>query len=207
MAVVTGSVVEGIPLALFAGNETIIYQFVNGPGTMTWCSPTRDAVGISPLSVPPGSPIWTRGDQTMFYWIEDLLVPGNSIPFKFVFETTAELRVNVNTYPEYDTAAKAQVYVDLNCGRLGRIIMTATRTNVTPPGMAVYRITSDKMQFTQNSEFGPKIPGNYTLVFDRDSVLPVGFAYEGAIQITFGGGMGGAWNGIPFSSSSRCSVA
>lgn len=174
---------------------------------MTWCAPTGSASEISPLSVPPGSPVWSRAPETMFGYIEDLLVPEASIPYTFVVETDAILFVDVNTYPEYETDEKAQVYVSLGCGRLGTILMKARRTNVTPPGLAMYSIINDKMQFNRYTDMGPKIPGNYTLEFDSDAILPPGFRYEGALQITFGGGMGGSWNGHVPPSSARCSIA
>lgn len=193
---VQGSVVAGIPVSLFLPNYVVKYNFGNAPDVMTWVSPDGREAGIAPFVKVPGGPIWSKAPETIFDYIERFLTPATHTPYKFELDLRGIVTININTFPIYATAGKQFVNISLTCGRLGTLVVEAERVSISGTGFAKYEF-SDAITFTRYEHGEQVVPGQHNYYFDAEGDPIDNFTHGGSIDITFGGGMGGAWSG-PF---------
>jgi len=198
---VQGSVVAGVPVNIALPNYMITYNFGGAPAEMNWVSADGSEAGIAPFIRVPGGQIWSAAPETIFNYIERFCGAGSFTPYKFVLDVRGTIFVNTNTFPAYATADKQFIKIVFTCGVLGTAAFEAARTNISAAGIARYSI-SDSISFTRyNHGIDVPNPDSYVYSFDDlsepPSPPPDDFTHGGSIQIVFGGGIGGAWDG-PF---------
>lgn len=160
MAGPRGAPIAGTPVTIAYPNYLIGYSFINAPDVLTWCAPNGLEAEIAPFIRRPGAAIWSRAPQTIFNYVETLLV-NPSIPYRFVLHVRGLITVDTTRFPVYATDATDIVNVEFKCGQIGAGTVEAARQNI-QAGIANYRFEDDIDLSWRGSGQG-SYPGVYTL--------------------------------------------